>query len=443
MTSISIVGFGRFGKTLYRLLNGEFQINLYDRNTSVFNDVLIESGDIICKNIKDVYKSKVVFYCVPISAFEKVISSHSEYFYDHLLIDTLSVKVHPLKVFRKYLSGKYSRAILTHPMFGPDSSKNGFKGLKLVMSNLDATEEEYKFWQKVFKRLGIAIIEMSPRKHDRLAAKSQGVTHFIGRILEELGYSQTEIDTVGARKLTEVMEQTCNDTWDLFTDLQIYNPYTKEMRISFGKAYGNIFNKLIRKQSDHNILTIGIQGGKGSFNEEAIQHYLHTNNIQKYKIKYLYTTEKVLKNLYRGNIDIGQFAISNTLGGMVGESMRAMSKYEFEITEEFFIKIRHYLMKKKGTSFENINTIMAHPQVLKQCAGNLRERYPSYVQSSGEGDLVDTAAAAKALAEGKLDENTAILGPRGLADLYGFDVVDSDMQDDEKNFTTFLIAKRI
>jgi len=29
--------------------------------------------------------------------------------------------------------------------------------------------------------------------------------------------------------LLGVIEQTCNDSWDLFKDLQKYNPYTNEM----------------------------------------------------------------------------------------------------------------------------------------------------------------------------------------------------------------------
>ena len=31
------------------------------------------------------------------------------------------------------------------------------------------------------------------------------------------------------RDLLDLVEQTCNDTWELYTDLQLYNPYTEEM----------------------------------------------------------------------------------------------------------------------------------------------------------------------------------------------------------------------
>ena len=67
---------------------------------------------------------------------------------------------------------------------------------------------------------------MSPDAHDRLAARSQGITHFLGRMLKEFGIKKTQIDTQGFKDLLDLVEQTCNDTWDLYTDLQLFNPYT-------------------------------------------------------------------------------------------------------------------------------------------------------------------------------------------------------------------------
>ena len=70
---------------------------------------------------------------------------------------------------------------------------------------------------------------MTPDQHDRLAAKTQGVTHFLGRMLKEFGIKKTSIDTQGFRDLLDLVGQTCNDTWELYADLQLYNPYTEDM----------------------------------------------------------------------------------------------------------------------------------------------------------------------------------------------------------------------
>ena len=294
MKNVAIVGFGRFGKTLKRLLDQDFELTIINR-----------------KNVEEIVNSEVIFYCVPISAFESVIKKHKKHFKDnHLLIDVLSVKMHPKKVLSKHLRGLKTQALLTHPMFGPDSSKNGFKDLPMVMDKFRSSEKNFSFWKNFFAKKGLKVIEMSAEKHDQLAANSQGVTHFIGRLLGELKFAPTPIDSLGAKKLHEITDQTCNDTWQLFNDLQNYNPYTRSMLIKLGRAYDLLNRK--------NII-YGIQGGKGSFNEEAILFYTKKNKINNFKIKYLFTSEKVLKNLHEDNIDYGLFAIQNAVGGVVEE----------------------------------------------------------------------------------------------------------------------------
>lgn len=440
--SLSIIGFGRFGKVLYRLFKSDFKITLYDADRSAFTGINLAPGDRFSFNLKDIYSSETIFYAVPIEAFEKTIASHRKYFQGQLLIDVLSVKRHPAEVFKKYLKGTGSRAILTHPMFGPDSSKNGFKGLAIAINRFTAAAKEYRFWKNYFQRKGLKAVEMKPEEHDKMAADSQGVTHFVGRLLQAFKLKPTKIDTLGAKKLYEVMEQTCHDSWQLFSNLQNYNPYTKRMRLRLGVAYDKVYQQLLPGRVSKNYLIYGIQGGVGSFNEEAILSYLKRRGIGKYKIKYLYTSPKVLADLHKGNIDFGLFAIHNSVGGIVEESIKALAKHKIKIVEEFAIPIRHFLMKKRGVDFKEIKAIMAHPQVFRQCVSTLKEKYPSFPQLSGKGDLIDTAQAARALAQGKLPINTAILGPRRLAELYDFEIVEGDLEDDRINNTSFLLVKR-
>jgi prephenate dehydratase len=144
-------------------------------------------------------------------------------------------------------------------------------------------------------------------------------------------------------------------------------------------------------------IIIGIQGGRGSFNEEAVFYYVQRNGIKEYTIRYLHTTERVLQELHKGNIDLGQFAMHNSVGGIVKESVDAMAKYKFAILEEFAIKISHALMIRKDASLSNITTIMTHPQVLAQCQKTLVQKYPKLKQTSGEDELIDHALVAKQL----------------------------------------------
>ena len=436
MKKVAIVGFGRFGKILKSLLEKDFELTIINKNNTV-----------------DIVNSDVIFYCVPISAFESVIKSHKKYFKDsHLLIDVLSVKMHPKKVLNKYLKNLKTQALLTHPMFGPDSSKNGFSGLPIILDKFKTDDKNFTFWKDFFIKKGLKVIKMSAQEHDKLAANSQGVTHFIGRLLEKFAFKRTEIDSLGAKKLQEVMGQTCNDTWQLFSDLQNYNPYTKSMRIKLGRTYDLLYNQLLPKRINRKKIIIGIQGGKGSFNEEAILFYVRKHGIKKFQIKYLFTSEKVLKNLHEGNVDFGLFAVQNAVGGVVEESTHAMAKYKFKIVEEFQILIRHFLMKRKDVDIKQIKMIMAHSQNFRQCKDNLAKKFPNLEQVSDRGDLLDTARCSEALAKThlrqdyggqvKIDRNTAILGPKILAEIYNLEIIDENLQDSQNNLTTFFLVTR-
>ncbi len=442
MKKISIIGFGRFGKILYRLLQDDFHITIFTRSEIPQEETTdFTSNTTIAHTLEEVYANETIFYAVPIVLFEEIIKNHQPYIQPrHVLIDVLSVKVHPKHVFTTYTSNQ--QVLLTHPMFGPDSSKDGFEDLPIIMDKFKTSEETYSFWKDFFASKKLRVIEMSAEEHDKLAAKSQGLTHFIGRLLERVNFEPSPIDSLGSKKLYEVKEQTCNDTWELFIGLQTYNPYTKHMRLTIGDAYTYLYNRLLPKQLNPDHITFGIQGGMGSFNEEALMSYVTKHTIKNYKTAYLYTSEKVLKHLYEGDIDFGLFAIANATGGLVEESIQAMAKYQFAIKEDFTILIRHFLMKRKDVQTQDITTIMAHPQVFKQCEQTLQERYPYLTLQSGEGDLVDTAAAAAELAKGNLSPTTAILGPKTLAEHFDFDIIAEELQDKKDNLTRFLVVAR-
>ena len=191
-----------------------------------------------------------------------------------------------------------------------------------------------------------------------------------------------------------------------------------------------------------NCMIYGIQGGRGSFNEEAANQYIQRAKIKRYKIKHLYTSAEVLRALHAGEIDRGQFAIYNSIGGMVEESIQAMAKYKFKIIDQFAIKISHALMIRDDADLTEITTIMTHPQVLAQCKQTLAQKYPELKQASGKGKLIDHAMVAKNLAEKKLAEHIATMGSKILAKLYDLKVVEDNLQDLKENYTSFLVVER-
>jgi hypothetical protein len=310
------------------------------------------------------------------------------------------------------------------------------------MDRFKSSNDEFEFWQQYFANKGLQVIEMTADEHDRLAADSQGVTHFVGRILGEFGFEGSKIDTLGARKLLEIKTQVCNDTWQLFVDLQTYNPHTRAMRVRLSEAQTKIFNQLLPNRIYRDRLVIGIQGGHGSFNEEAARYYLSRTPDMPFELKYLYTTENVLRALHEGLVDRGLFAIHNSTGGIVTETVQATARYNFDIVEEFAIKISHALMVASGVDFSQVDTIMTHPQVLRQCRTNLDKKYSKLKQTSGEGDLVDHAKVAELLGRGELPNNIAVMGSKVLAEINNLKLIEDNLQDQEANFTSFLWVQR-
>jgi prephenate dehydrogenase len=105
----------------------------------------------------------------------------------------------------------------------------------------DAT---YADWRELWADIGLHVIEMTPDEHDRAGAYTLGLTHVVGRVLGEVGLKPEETATVGYRALLEVMQQTGNDSWELFADMQHFNPYSREMRDKLKLALSDITDKL-------------------------------------------------------------------------------------------------------------------------------------------------------------------------------------------------------
>jgi prephenate dehydrogenase len=246
MKKVSIIGFGRFGKTLFRLIKGDFDIILYDTNKNAFIGLPKKDQIKVTDNLGVVFSGDVIFYCVPINKFEKIVESHKKYFKtENLLIDVLSVKVHPKRVFEVVLKDLKTQALLTHPMFGPDSSKEGFKGLPIVLDKFKTDNKNFGFWEDYFSKKGLKVVELSAEKHDKLSAKSQALAHFIGRGLADIKHLKTPIDTRGVEILSSLMDLTTNDSKELFSDLQKFNPYTKSIRNKYIKSLIRINKQLL------------------------------------------------------------------------------------------------------------------------------------------------------------------------------------------------------
>jgi prephenate dehydrogenase len=235
---VGIIGYGRFGRLWADLLAPHHRVRITD-TTVVPSDAYLPLPE-LCAH------ARVIFLCVPINQVERVVAEIAPYLQAGTAVfDTCSVKVHPANALTSVLGQRSDLTLVaTHPMFGPDSAAHGVQDLPMVVWRLGGDEQIYAEWTECFRALGIRTVEMEPAEHDRLAAYSQGITHYIGRVLDRLDLHATPIDTEGFKILRALVAQTCNDSWELFQDLQQYNPYTKEMRLRLQTALDEVYQQL-------------------------------------------------------------------------------------------------------------------------------------------------------------------------------------------------------
>ena len=219
---VSVIGFGRFGRFWSELLARRYEVVATSRRAIDDLPAGVRQVD-----LDEAAAAPIVFLCVAISAFEPVVRRLAPLIADGVtLVDTCSVKLHPSTVMER-LAPPRSGLIATHPMFGPDSATKRADRPPIVT------------WP-----LGLRVVEMTPDRHDAEAARTQGVTHLIGRALARLRMDRSPIATLGYERLVSVMEQTNNDPLQLFLDLQRYNPYTKRMRTELKRAFDAVESSL-------------------------------------------------------------------------------------------------------------------------------------------------------------------------------------------------------
>ena len=237
MNRVSIIGFGRFGAMLHSLLSKGFEVDVFDKNS-------IDNSDVNEVSLEDALQNETIFIAVPIRDFENLVKDISKNISSgKTVIDVCSVKVFPKKVMLDNLSNE-TDIIATHPLFGPDSLKDS--GSVMTMESVRNTFGRYDFWKNYFESQNISIEEISAEEHDMMAARSQGLTHFVGRVIDDFGTNQTRIDTEGYKALHKLVNQTCNDTWELFEDIQNFNPFTEKMISELNESFEKI-SEIIEK----------------------------------------------------------------------------------------------------------------------------------------------------------------------------------------------------
>lgn len=222
---VGVYGLGRFGAFWAALLARRFSVMAYNRSDRPVPEGVRRVG------LEELGQADCLWICSAISSLPEILPELAPHLAPGTVVaDTCSVKVWPARWMQELLPPGQP-LLATHPMFGPDSAKEGTAGLPMVLYPLQNSEGPAVFWTRSFREdYGLKVLSLSPEEHDRAAADTQGLTHLIGRLLDRLGAVPHPIGTRGYRALLDIKQYTGNDPWQLFLDLQRYNPYTPDMR---------------------------------------------------------------------------------------------------------------------------------------------------------------------------------------------------------------------
>jgi prephenate dehydratase len=145
--------------------------------------------------------------------------------------------------------------------------------------------------------------------------------------------------------------------------------------------------------------------------------------------------EDVFEAVQQDKAKLGMVPIENTQAGRVAEIHQLLPKSGLHIVGEYFLPVRHVLAGVKGGKLEDVKNVYSHPQALMQCRRNIRQlQLTPHVHSN-------TAVAARDVAEWK-DSGKAAICSTLAAELYGLDVLKTDMQDADDNVTVFVKIAR-
>ncbi|KAL4345932.1 hypothetical protein HN51_064071 [Arachis hypogaea] len=251
---IAIVGFGNFGQFLAKTIVSQgHEVLAYSR--SDYSDVARKLGVLYFSDVDDLCEQHpgVILLCTSIISTVKVLKSlpFQRLKRSTLFVDVLSVKEFPRNLFLQHLPHDFD-VLCTHPMFGPESGKNGWKNLPFVYDKVRIGNEEsrilrcYRFLD-IFASEGCRMVEMSCAEHDRHAAGSQFVTHTTGRFLEKLRLKTTPINTKGYETLLSLVKNTGRDSFDLYYSLFLYNLNAMEQLERFDLAFESLKKQLFNR----------------------------------------------------------------------------------------------------------------------------------------------------------------------------------------------------
>ena len=146
------------------------------------------------------------------------------------------------------------------------------------------------------------------------------------------------------------------------------------------------------------------------------------------------TIPAVMESVANGDCSLGVVPIENSIEGPVGITLDSLAhKFDLTIFKEIILPINQNFIVNPGCKMEDIEDVYSHAQALAQCQDFVRKNniQPHYA--------ISTARAAKDIIG---DKSKAAIGNSKIVELYGLEILESNIQDVDNNATRFVVVSK-
>mgnify|MGYP001180571633 FL=1 len=176
-------------------------------------------------------------------------------------------------------------------------------------------------------------------------------------------------------------------------------------------------------------MKIAFQGELGSNSHTAVLQFYGDTPVETVPCR---TFEEAFSAIPNGLADAAVIPIDNSSNGRVADVHHLLPNSGLHIVGEHFLPIEFQLMGLKGSRAEDARQVLSHIHAHGQCRGVIRKYgYESVT-------VHDTAGAAKIISE-RGDPSQVALAPELAAELYGLDIYEAGVSDNDDNTTRFVV----
>lgn len=143
------------------------------------------------------------------------------------------------------------------------------------------------------------------------------------------------------------------------------------------------------------------------------------------------TISDVFDSVEKQTADYGVVPVENSTEGAVTFTLDRLAETSLKICAELYLPISNCLLSRVPR--ERIKKLYSHPQVIGQCRQWLQR------EMSGV-EIIPVASTARAAELAAHETNAGALSSQLAAEIYGLNVLESDVQDMSGNTTRFLVV---